>query len=53
MQTEITAAAAAVYFWARVAHWAVYLAKLPWLRTLAFTVGWICQILIAWEILFA
>ena len=45
------ATATVVYFWARVAHAAVYTMGLPWLRTLAFTVGFLCQMTVAWQIL--
>ncbi len=47
----VTAAASLVYFWARVAHYVVYALALPWLRTLAFAVGWVCQLAVAWELL--
>jgi len=43
--------AAMVYFWARVVHAAAYTAALPWVRTLAFTVGWLACAAIAWRIL--
>ncbi len=46
-----TAAACVAYFWARVAHVVVYTFAWPWLRTLAFTVGFICQAVLAWQIL--
>jgi uncharacterized MAPEG superfamily protein len=45
------ATAAMVYFWARVVHAVAYTFGVPWVRTLAFTVGWICQIVIAWQLL--
>ena len=45
------ATAAMVYFWARVVHALAYTFGVPWVRTLAFTVGWICQAVIAWQIL--
>ncbi len=41
--TEGTAIACAVYFWARLAHAIVYVAGIPVLRTLAFTVGFLAQ----------
>ena len=43
-QTEGTAIACAVYFWARLAHVIVYTAGIPVLRTLAFTVGFAAQV---------
>jgi uncharacterized MAPEG superfamily protein len=45
-------AAAAAYFWARVVHFVVYTFGIPWLRTLAFAVGFASQLCIAWHILF-
>lgn len=52
---EITGAAIAmsamVYFWARVAHAISYAIAVPWVRTLSFTVGFLSQACIAWQIL--
>ena len=45
------ATAAMVYFWARVVHVLAYTFAVPWVRTLAFTVGFICQAAVAWQIL--
>lgn len=45
-----TAASAMVYFWARVVHYLVYAAGIPYLRTLSFTVGWLACICIFWQI---
>jgi len=39
--------ACAVYFWARVAHVIVYALGLPVFRTLAFTVGFLAQAVLA------
>lgn len=38
-----TVLACAVYFWSRLAHLIVYTFGVPILRTLTFTVGFICQ----------
>jgi uncharacterized MAPEG superfamily protein len=46
-----TAAAAVVYFWARVVHFFAYTFAIPWGRTLAFAVAWAAQIAFAWQIL--
>lgn len=43
--------AAIVYFWARVVHAAAYTFAVPWVRTLAFAVGFFAQALIAWQLL--
>jgi uncharacterized MAPEG superfamily protein len=44
--TTWTALAAAVFFWARVAHVIVYTAGLPVFRTAAFTVGFLAQVVL-------
>jgi uncharacterized MAPEG superfamily protein len=46
-----TATACMVYFWARVVHAVAYTLKMPWIRTLGFFVGFLCQATIAWQIL--
>ena len=46
------AGAAMVYFWARVVHALAYTFAVPWVRTLAFTVGFLAQAAIAWQLLF-
>ena len=51
IKNEVTAAACATYFWARIVHLAVYTFGIPWLRTLAFFVGFVCQAVLAWQIL--
>jgi len=45
--TKATVYACAVYFWARVAHLIVYTMGLPVFRTLAFTVGFAAQVVLA------
>jgi uncharacterized MAPEG superfamily protein len=40
-----------VYFWARAVHVLAYTFAIPWVRTLAFTVGFLSQLCIAWHIL--
>jgi uncharacterized MAPEG superfamily protein len=45
------ATAAMLYFWARVVHVAAYTFALPWVRTLAFTAGFIAQAVVAWQVL--
>ena len=46
-----TVTACAVYFWARAAHFIAYSFAWPWVRTLAFVVGFVAQIVLAWQIL--
>lgn len=45
------ATAAMVYFWARLVHVIAYTFAIPWVRTLAFAVGFFAQAVIAWQIL--
>src|ERR1700693_578744 len=45
--TKWTVLACAVYFWPRVAHLIVYTLGLPVFRTLAFTVGFLAQAVLA------
>jgi len=45
--TKWTVYATAIYFWARVAHLIVYTMGLPVFRTLAFTVGFFAQVVLA------
>ena len=47
----VVAGAAVVYFWARVVHAVAYALGIPWVRTLAFAVGFVAQAAIAWQIL--
>jgi uncharacterized MAPEG superfamily protein len=51
LSTSLTASAAAVYFFARLVHYLVYLAGVPVVRTLAFAVGWAATIVIALTVL--
>ncbi len=46
-----TASAAMVYFWARVAHLAVYTFGIPWARTLTFAAGYVAMLVFAWKLL--
>src|SRR6201996_546036 len=45
--TKATVYASAVYFWARLAHLIVYTLGLPVFRTLAFTIGFAAQVVLA------
>ncbi len=46
-----TATACVVYFWARVVHLAAFTFAVPWVRTLAFAVGFFAYMTLAWQIL--
>ena len=41
---EATATAAALFFFSRVVHALAYTFALPWVRTLAFTGGWVAMV---------
>ena len=47
----VIATAAMLYFWARLVHVLAYTLAIPWVRTLAFTAGFIAQAMVAWQIL--
>ncbi len=44
VSNETTVLACEVYFWARLVHYVVYAAGIPWVRTLSFAVSWLCSI---------
>ena len=51
VSSSVVASACMVYFWARVVHALAYTFAVPWIRTLAFTVGFFAQAVIAWQLL--
>jgi len=46
-----TACAAAVYFWARLGHYVVLALGIPYARTAVWTVSWVAEMVIAWQVL--
>lgn len=46
ISNEMTVLACEIYFWARLIHLLAYTFAIPWVRTLAFTAGWVCQIIL-------
>jgi uncharacterized MAPEG superfamily protein len=42
ISNETTVLACNIFFWARLAHLVVYTFGVPWLRTLSFTLSWLC-----------
>lgn len=52
-RTESVALATIVYFGARLAHYVVYVAKIPVLRTVAFLAGWAVVAFLAVKLLTA
>jgi uncharacterized MAPEG superfamily protein len=47
----VTALGAAIFFWARIAHAALYIAGIPWLRTGAWAVSIVGLFLIFWQLI--
>ena len=45
--TPLTATMSAVFFFARFAHFFIYVAGIPMLRTLSFAICWIAQMVLA------
>ena len=43
VSNDVTVMACQVYFWARVVHLLAYTFAVPWVRTIAFAIGWLCQ----------
>ena len=46
-----TAFAAALYFWARLGHFLALTFGIPYARTLIWTVSWVAEMIIAWQVL--
>jgi uncharacterized MAPEG superfamily protein len=51
ISNESTVLACQVYFWARLAHLLLYTFAVPWGRTLAFVVAWLCQVAILLQLI--
>ena len=51
ISNNVTAAACVVYFWARLVHALAFTFAVPWVRTLAFAVGFFAQATLAWQLL--
>jgi len=51
VSNQATANAAVIYFWARIVHSAAYTMRVPWVRTISFVVGFLCQMAVAWQVL--
>lgn len=50
ISNDMTIAASILFFWARVVHFVVYVAKIPLARTLAFVAGFVAQVMVALQI---
>jgi uncharacterized MAPEG superfamily protein len=46
ISNDATVIACSAYFWARLVHYMVYTAGIPWLRTLSYAVGWVCNVVL-------
>lgn len=51
IKADLTAAAGAIYFWARLIHFLSYAAGIVLVRTLAFLGGWIATLWVGWAVL--
>ena len=49
--TDTTVLACEIYFWARLAHFLLYTFAVPWGRTLAFAVAWMCQVALLLQVI--
>jgi uncharacterized MAPEG superfamily protein len=45
-----TAFWSASFFWLRLSHAVVYLLGIPYLRTVIFTLGWVCELALFWQL---
>jgi uncharacterized MAPEG superfamily protein len=50
-ENAATAAACITFFWARVAHYVLYITNIPFTRTLTFALGWAAMLCIFWQII--
>lgn len=46
----MTAMAVMAYFWLRVAHYVIYIAAVPWLRTPVYVLSWGCAMVLAYAV---
>lgn len=51
ISNDTTVMACEVYFWARLVHFFVYGFGIPWARTLAYAVSWLCIIALLVQLL--
>jgi len=48
--SALTAGACAVFLFARLGHYVVYALGIPVIRTLFFTIGWVCQLMLVYAL---
>jgi uncharacterized MAPEG superfamily protein len=51
VSNSTTAFAAALYFWTRLGHFLLLTLGISYLRTIVWTVSWVAQMIIAWQVL--
>lgn len=51
VSNDTTILACQIYFWARVVHYLAYAFAIPWVRTLAFAAGFLCQMTLVVQII--
>lgn len=51
ISNDMTVLACEIYFWARLVHLLAYTFAIPWVRTLAFAGGWVCQVLLLLQLI--
>jgi uncharacterized MAPEG superfamily protein len=50
-ETSTTATLAMAYFWLRLIHAVVFWFAIPYVRTLVFTLGWLCVVGLFWHVI--
>lgn len=51
ISNDTTVLACEIYFWARLVHVLAYTFAIPFVRTLAFAAGWVCQIMLLLQLI--
>jgi len=51
VSNETTVLACQLYFWARLVHYVVYAAGIPWVRTLSYAASWLCIVALILQLL--
>ena len=51
ISNQLTVLGAMFYFWGRLGHFLAYTLGIPYARTLTFTLAWIGEMIIAWQVL--
>lgn len=50
-ETSTTATLTMAYFWLRLIHAVVFSFAIPYVRTLVFTLGWLCVVGLSWHVI--